>query len=249
MGEPQRDPAGFGYSYSDFTGGWGGVLPCLAALHYRNLTGKGQWIDAGQLEPLCALMGPGLLDYSVNKRGAHRLGNRLPWGISAPHGCYRCQGDDRWCVISVFNDAEWQGFCRALGNPPWTRDEKFATALARSQHQDELDSLVEEWTGKHTPEQVMETLQKEGVAAGVVQTSQDLVEKDPQLRHRGFWQYNEHPEIGHIGYEGVTFKLSETPGKVRGPAPLHGQHNSFVLGELLGMSEKEIKDYAAAGII
>jgi len=94
-GFPDRDPVGFGYSYSDFTGGWGGVIPVLAALHHRNKTGEGQWIDAGQLLPLVSLMGPGLLDYSVNQRGATRLGNRLPWGYGAPHGAYPCQGDHR----------------------------------------------------------------------------------------------------------------------------------------------------------
>ena len=246
-GSPERDPVGFGYSYSDFTGGWGGVIPVLAALHHRNKTGEGQWIDAGQLMPLIALMGPGLLDYSVNKRGATRLGNRLPWGYGAPHGAYPCRGDDRWCVISVFNDKEWQGFCEATGNPAWTRDEKFSTVMSRAENADELDRLVAEWTIQRTDQQVMEVMQEHGVAAGVVQNSQDLIERDPQMKHRGFFVYLEHPELGVVGHEGITFKLSETPGKLR-RAPLYGEHNEYVYGELLGMSEEELEHYTAEGV-
>lgn len=241
-GFPDRAPVGFGYSYSDFTGGWGGVIPVLAALHHRNKTGEGQWIDAGQLLPLIALMGPGLLDYSVNKRGATRLGNRLSWGYGAPHGAYPCQGDDRWCVISVFNDKEWKGFCEAIGNPAWTIDKKFSTAMSRVENMDELDRLVAEWTEERIDQEVMEVMQKHGVAAGVVQNSQDLIERDPQMRHRGFFVYLEHPEMGTVGYEGVSFKLSETPGKLR-RAPLFGEHNDYVYGEILGMSKEEIEHY------
>jgi len=246
-GFPDRDPVGFGYSYSDFTGGWGGVIPVLAALHHRNKTGEGQWIDAGQLLPLIALMGPGLLDYSVNKRGATRLGNRLPWGYGAPHGAYPCQGDDRWCVISVFNDKEWKGFCEAIGNPAWTIDKKFSTAMSRVENMDELDRLVAEWTEERTDQEVMEVMQKHGVAAGVLQNSQDLIERDPQMQHRGFFVYLEHPEMGTVGYEGVSFKLSETPGKLR-RAPLFGEHNDYVYGEILGMSKEEIEHYTTEGV-
>jgi len=246
-GVPDSNPVGFGYSYSDFTGGWGGVIPVLAALHHRNKTGEGQWIDAGQLLPLIALMGPGLLDYSVNKRGATRLGNRLPWGYGAPHGAYPCQGDDRWCVISVFNDKEWKGFCEAIGNPAWTIDKKFSTAMSRVENMDELDRLVAEWTAERTDQEVMEVMQKYGVAAGVVQNSQDLIERDPQMQHRGFFVYLEHPEMGTVGYEGVTFKLSETPGKLR-RAPLFGEHNDYVYGDILGMSKEEIEHYTTEGV-
>ncbi|MDY6843591.1 MAG: CoA transferase [Thermodesulfobacteriota bacterium] len=248
MGTPDRDPVGFGFSYSDFTGGWAGVLAILQALHYRKRTGQGQWVDVSQLETLCALMGPGMLDYSVNKRDATRMGNRLPWGNAAPHGAYRCKGDDRWCVISVFNDTQWRSFCRAIGNPEWTKEEKFSTVISRSENADELDRFVEKWTIQYTDKEVMETLQKAGIAAGRVQNSKDLVEDDPQIQHRDFFQEIEHPEIGRVGYEGVSFKLSDTPGYPHGPAPLLGRHNDIVFGEFLGMSKEEIEHYKAEGV-
>jgi benzylsuccinate CoA-transferase BbsF subunit len=142
----------------------------------------------------------------------------------------------------VFNDKEWKGFCEAIGNPSWTRDQKFSTAMSRAENMDELDRLVTEWTAERTDQEVMEVMQKHGVAAGVIQNSQDLIERDPQMQHRGFFVYLEHPEMGTVGYEGVSFKLSETPGKLR-RAPLFGEHNDYVYGEILGMSNEEIEHY------
>jgi len=246
---PDHEPAGFGYSYSDYTGGWPAQYAILAALHRRHKTGKGLFIDLSQMEALCALLGPSMLDYSVNKRAAQPTGNRLPHRSAAPHGAYRCQGEDRWCVISVFNENEWHAFCQAIGNPAWTKDEKFSTLLARTEHMDELDRLIEEWTTKRTAEEVMETLQRAGVAAGVVQNSRDLFESDPQLKHYQFFKEMEHPVIGRVAYENVPFKLSETPGELRRPAPRLGEHNEYVFGELLNMSKEEIAKYMEEGVI
>lgn len=246
---PDHEPAGFGYSYSDYSGGWPTQFAILAALHRRRRTGKGLFIDVSQMEALCILYGAGMLDYSVNKRAAKPTGNRLPHRAAVPHGAYRCRGKDRWCVISVFSEQEWQAFCKALGNPPWTRDERFATLLARSANVDELDRLVEEWTIKRTPEQVMRIMQRAGVAAGVVQNSRDLFERDPQLKHHQFFAEMEHPVIGRVAYENVPFKLSQTPAQLRRPAPLLGEHNDYVFGELLSMSQEEIAKYTEEGVI
>ncbi|MBW1710477.1 MAG: CoA transferase [Deltaproteobacteria bacterium] len=242
-GFPDRDPVGPGFSYSDFAGGWAGVLACLHALHYKNRTGKGQWVDVSQLEGLCVLMGPGFLDFSVNKRIPERMGNRHPFRKAAPHGAYRCEGEDKWCAITVFTEDEWQGFCRALKNPPWTREERFSTMTGRIENMEALDQLVEEWTNVRSAQEVMELLQREGVPAGVVQEAPDLVDKDPQLRHRGFWVELDHPELGIRKHEGVSFTFTKTPGRLKRPAPLLGEHNDYVFGEILGMTPEEIKKY------
>ncbi|MBI4216668.1 MAG: CoA transferase [Chloroflexi bacterium] len=248
-GFPWRDPVGFGYSYSDYTGGWAGALAMLQALHYRRRTGQGQFVDLSQLEALLPMLGVGLMDLTVNGRQATRAGNRLPGQPAAPHGAYRCRGDDQWCVIAVFTPAEWEAFCRALGNPPWAVDPKFASVTARVQHQDELDRLVEEWTGQRTPDQVMEHLQSHGVAAAAVREAPDLIDRDPQLREFGFWVEADHPELGRRLYEGMPFKLSETPGAVRRGSPLLGEHNDLVFGELLGLSPEEIAGLKKAEVI
>ena len=105
--------------------------------------------------------------------------------VAAPHNVYRCKGENRWCAIAVATEEEWRGLKKALGNPTWAEDKKFAALSGRLQNKDELDRLMTGWTQKYTAEEVMSLLQKNGVAAGIVQDAADLA-KDPQLKARGF---------------------------------------------------------------
>ena len=156
--------------------------------------------------------------------------------------------DDRWCAIGVFSDDEWRGFKRALGNPPWAEDKRFATLSGRLENADELDKLVERWTREHTAEEVMALLQREGVAAGVVQDASDLA-SDPQLKARDFFIELDHPELGRTISDATPIKLSDTPARYSRAAPVAGQDNEYVYGELLGMSEDEIAELRQQGII
>jgi len=162
---------------------------------------------------------------------------------AAPHGAYRCRQEDRWCVIAVCCDAQWKSFCQVIGNPEWTQEAKFATFEARKENEEELDRLIGEWTIDHSPKEVMEMMQQAGVAAGIVSTGEDIMEHDPQLKHRNFYQRLQHPEIGEGEYRGVTpsFILSKCPWKIN-RAPLMGEHNEVVLKEILGMSDEEIQE-------
>jgi len=204
---PGKPPIGLGYSYADHVAGLVAALALLGAMEYRQRTGEGQYIDLSQVEAMSSLLGSAILDYTVSGRQVEPLGNSSLQ--VAPHGVYRCRGDDRWCAIAVFSDEEWQGFCRALGNPPWTGDERFATLPGRLENADELDRLVEAWTREHTAEEVMTWLQEQGVVAGVVQAASDLT-SDPQLRARGFFIELDHPELGKTISDGTPIKLSDT---------------------------------------
>ncbi len=113
---------------------------------------------------------------------------------------------------------------------------------------EELDGLVEEWTIKRSPEEVMSMMQAAGVAAGVVQTGEDLLEHDPQLKHRQFFQELDHPEIGKHRAQGPSFVLSKSPGEVR-RAPLLGEHSEYLLKEILGMSDDEIAELVIEGAL
>ena len=154
----------------------------------------------------------------------------------APHGYYRCKGDDLWVGIAVSSDAEWEQFSEAIGNPPWAKEDRFADSLSRWQNQDELDKLVEEWTIQHDHYQVMNTLQRAGVAAGAVLTSSELL-TDPHLKERGTFQGVDRAIMGTHPYPVPTapMKLSRSPIGIRRPAPLLGEHNEYVLGELLSL--------------
>ena len=244
-GYPHGYPLGTSVNYPDF------VIPMfvasviLSALLYRRRTGQGQCIDLSQYQAMVTTLGPLIMDYLVNGREQSRTGGRSP--VAAPHGVYPCKGEDRWCVIAVFTDAEWQALCQVMGQPPWTQEARFRTVLGRLQHVEELDALLATWTRQHMPEEVMHSLQKAGVAAGVVQNAQDLIERDPQLRHRGHYRLLDHPVTGPTLYMGPAFTLTATPARMR-PAPCLGQHNAYVYGELLGMSTAEIEAYTQEGI-
>ncbi len=244
-GWPDRGPADLG-AYTDYIAPRFNALAILAALSHRQRTGKGQYIDMSQYEDGIGFMAPLILDNVVNQRVARRMGNRYP--DAAPHGAYRCRGDDRWCTIAVFTDEEWKSFDKVIGNPAWTNDSKFTTLLARKENEEELDSLVEEWTINYSPEEVMTMMQVVGVAAGVVETGEDLLEHDPQLRHRHLYWELEHPEVGKYRAAGPSFVLSKSPCELR-RAPLLGEHNEYALREILGMSEEEIAELVIEGVV
>ncbi|MBI5442655.1 MAG: CoA transferase, partial [Deltaproteobacteria bacterium] len=151
----------------------------LAALHYRQRTGKGQYIELPQLESSLAWMDTTLLDYTANGRVAARTGNRSAHG--APHGAFPCLGEDRWCAIAVLSEEQWRAFGEALGSPAWTRESRFSTLAGRKANEDELERLVSQWTEGRTAEDVMRQLQAKGVPAGVCQTGEDLMSRDEHV--------------------------------------------------------------------
>ncbi len=243
---PGKPPTGLGFSYADHIAGLMAALALLGALEYRRKTGEGQFIDVSQVEAMAYLLGNTILEYTVNGKPPEPVGNRS--SEAAPYGVYRCRGNDCWCAIAVFSDEEWQRFKHALANPPWTEDSRFANLSRRLENTAELDRLVEEWTIEHTPQEVMALLQKEGVAAGVVQNASDLA-NDPQLKARGFFVELDHPELGKTISDAVPIKMSDTPAKYSRAAPILGQDNDYVYGELLGMSEDDMVGLRERGVI
>ncbi len=245
-GWPDREPVGPAGPYTDFVAPHFNTFALLAALDYRRRTGKGQYLDFAQYENGVHFMAPLVLDYCVNKRVASRIGNRYP--NAAPHGAYRCQGDDRWCAIAVFTDEEWYSFCNVIGNPAWTKDTRFSTLLKRKKNEDELDRLVEAWTSNHTAEEVMTLMQESGVAAGLLENAEDLQEHDPQLKHRNFYRKLEHPVTGKMTAPRDVFIASKAECELK-RAPLLGEHTEYVVKEILGMSESEYSALKADGVL
>lgn len=220
----------------------------MAALHYRSRTGFGQAIEVRQHEAVVNFMGSVFMDQTINGPSEVRTGSRSPAG--APHGVYRCAGDDRWCAISVLNDAQWQGFCGAAGLDSLVDDPRFATLLARKASEDELDRLVTGWTSCLPPETVMHRLQQVGVPAGVVQNVRDLLEGDPHLAARGFYTWLDRPDGGgRFPVEGVAPRFSAVPTGVQRPAPVLGQDNDYVLQHLLGLSEEAVNQFIIEGVL
>jgi benzylsuccinate CoA-transferase BbsF subunit len=224
--------------HPDFMGGVTGAFGVVLALLQRKKTGRGQWIDSAQVEIGASLLGPRYLEYSVNKRDPRPEGNRSL--IAAPYGPYQCKGDDRWCVISVYTEAEWERFAALLEKSGLRRHEKFATHLGRVRHKQELDQWVTSWTSRHDPYEVMEAVQAIGIGAAVVQDVEDQFKHDPQYAATGFLVRMTEPEAGEVVTEGVPIRLSETPGQVRGLAPLMGEHTHEIARNVLGLSDADI---------
>ncbi|MDI6858477.1 MAG: CoA transferase [Dehalococcoidia bacterium] len=218
----------------------------LAALHYRKRTGKGQYIDLSSAEAVSALMGDVFLDYSMNRRVPPRMGNRSKF--MAPHGCYRSKGENQWVSIAVGSDEEWRALCETIGDKRLKEDERFADCLSRWQNQDALDAVIGEWTSAHDQHEIVETLQKAGVAAMPVYDGPSLVQ-DEQVKARGTLTPVEHPLMGEKMVVAPMWRLSKTPAEIRRHGPLLGQDNEYVLGELVGMSKEEIEKLAEEQVV
>jgi crotonobetainyl-CoA:carnitine CoA-transferase CaiB-like acyl-CoA transferase len=253
MAEPDGTPAGYGYSYADMCGGYTGALAALVALWNRRRTGRGQFVDLSQLEAVASVIGPSLLDISVNGRTQPAPGYNSQEGPAAPHGVYRCRAldgdDDRWVAISVRTGPEWRRFVTAIGSPEWATEQKFRTLYLRMQNSAELDANVSRWTAERSAEDAMATLQRAGIAAGVVENGVDLCERDPQLKERGFWPAVSTEKGPPTHVTGVPFKLSGVSGKVSRIAPEVGEDFDYVLGELLGLGKAQRDELVAGGAV
>ena len=248
-----RPPAGWGYSYMDWSGAYYCALTMLCAIYYKKRTGKGQYIDCSQVEPGIYMTGTALLDAMINKRSSQRTGNRSPNTPAAPHGAYRCTGDDRWIAIAVTNEEEWRAFVQVMGQPDWALDARFTSLAARIVNQDELDQLVTEWTHDKDAFALQDQLQPAGVPAGVCQTAQDRLERDPQLKHLEWLIPLPHSEIGTWPVKDVPFHFTKATVNQGGPteraAPCYGEDSDYVYGELLQLSQEERDELVKEGVI
>ncbi|HUO04369.1 MAG TPA: CoA transferase [Candidatus Binataceae bacterium] len=253
MTEPDGTPAGYGYSYADMCGGYTGALAALIALYHRERTGRGQFIDLAQFEAVTAVIGPALMDISVNGRTQSPPGYNSQEGPSAPHGVYKCKADgtddDRWLAISVRTEAEWRRFVEAIGSPVWTGDPKFRTLYLRMQNHADLDAHVSQWTTSQRAEDAMMSLQKMKVAAGLVENGVDMCAHDPQFAARGFWPEVANSRGGSTNVTGIPFKLSSSSGRVRTIGPEVGENFDYVMGELLGIGKAERDALIAEGAV
>ena len=216
-----------------------GAIAAIAALLYKRRTGKGQYIELSQLECNLPFLSPVILDYVINGRLHTRAGNSSP--CAAPHGVYKCKGEDRWCAIAIFTEEQWNGFCLVMKNPSWTNEERFSTLEKRRKNEAELTELIEKWTCNRTPQEIMHLLQSHGVPAGIVADMKDLYQ-DPQLLYREHFLKVKHPEIGEHSICNNGFRLSRVFTDVKS-APCLGEHNEFIYKEQIGLNEEEYIKY------
>jgi len=246
MGFPGRAPTGIAPLYSDFSTPYFAVSALMAALHHRERTGEGQFIELAQMEATVNLLGTDILEYTANGDLPPRPGNRSR--DYCPHGAYRCAGEDRWCAIAVASDEDWRLLCAAIDRPELAADERFASAEARRAHEDAIDDVITAWTRDRDAWDVMRTLQGAGVIAGVVEDLEDMVTRDPGLSTRHLLAV-ERPG------EGFTFTTHAQPSRMDGEtpplrrAPYLGEHNEEVYKGLLGLSAERFVELLAEQVI
>lgn len=235
-----------GGTWPDYTIGTYSPFTILSALYHRKKTGQGMHIDYSMCEGVITMIPEAVMDYTLNGRVTTPRSNRDE--MMAPHGIYKCSGDDKWVAIAVGSDEEWREFCRASGHEDWLREEKYGDLYGRQKNSGELDRLIEEWTKDKTAQEVASLLQSAGIAAGPVEKA-DTVVYDEHLRAREQFVEIVHPEVGPKLMPALPLKLSNVPRPKYESAPLIGEHNEYVFEELLGLSRDDVLQLMEENVI
>jgi crotonobetainyl-CoA:carnitine CoA-transferase CaiB-like acyl-CoA transferase len=252
-GLPDREPAGWGYSYMDHHGGNFQAMAMQAALIRRARTGEGIWIDMACTEAGASMLGPVVLDYTVNGRGLRRTGrphsSRSDSPLMVPHNIYPAAGEDDWVAIAVRDDDEWRRLAGVIGES-WAADAALTELAERARREDELDRLLGDWTNRQDRDELVARAREAGVLAAPITRPEERIDDDPFLAEEwGLWPAVTHPEIGTVRVEGLPVHLSETDWEISMPCPTLGQHNDEVFGGLLGLNGEELARLRADGVI
>ena len=245
-GYPETHPRIMGGLIPDAFTGCYCVLAVLEALYHRSRTGEGQFVEVSMTEALTGMIPEAVMEYSLTGREQPRTGNRN--GRKAPHNVFRCLGEEKWVAVSVETDAQFRALAQAAGNPGWAGDARFATPSARLEHQDALETLLQQWTAGQDVAEVVATLQAAGVPAAPVSDSAEVL-SDPHLAERGFVARVEHPAAGVRPVLSLPWAADGRRVDDLRPAPTFGQHNQWVLKELLQLPHEEYERLVSSGAI
>ena len=241
----EEQPYRSSYFYADPVTACHATVAILAALSYRQRTGKGQYIDLSLQENGMCFFPEAFMEYTVTGETAKRRGNRH-WG-AALQGCYPSLGDDMWMVLCIRDDDDWRRFQDAVGDER-LGDPRFGGAEGRLAAHDELDGMIADWTRQYDHHEASAILQRARVPAAPVLANWEMV-SNLHFNERGFYITYPHQEMGVFPYPGFPWKFSRTPGSVRKAAPLLGEHNRLVLRDYLGLSEERYEELCRRRII
>jgi crotonobetainyl-CoA:carnitine CoA-transferase CaiB-like acyl-CoA transferase len=203
-------------------------------------------------EAAAALLGPCVLDYTVNGRPMRRRGspnsNRDCSGTMAPHGIYRTLGDDNWIALSCRNDGEWAVLADEI-DEPWSASDKLKSLAGRVALHDVLDAEIDRWTSDQDRFELAARLQALGVPAAAVERPSERIDHDPATAAWGLWPVVEHGAMGEVRVDGLPVHLSETDWVIERAAPLLGADNDYVFGEILGLTTAEIGKLREDGVV
>lgn len=245
-GFPDRPPTRIGISIGDSLAAMFATIGALSALHYREMTGRGQVVDAAITESVFAMMESAAAEYGRTGAIRERAGNVLP--KVAPSNVYPTSGGG-YLVIGANQDNVFKRLTEVMERPELATDPRYANHTARGENQAELDEIIAAWTVQFDKTELWEMLNAAGVPAGPIYSIADIM-RDPQFLARGMIQHVEDSEIGEIEMPGIVPKLSETPGGIRWSGPAEpGTHNREIYGELLHIDDVELARLYDEGVI
>ena len=251
-GQPDMPPAGWGYSYMDHHGGNMMAVAILAGLVHRTRTGEGQWIDMACTEAGATLLGPTVLDHSVNGRPARRAGmpdsNHSQHPAMAPHGIYPADAFDDWVAIACRDDRDWRALAGVIAEP-WADDERFSSRDGRMAAQDDLDAGIARWTSAINRDAAVAAIRAVGVPCSPVQRPNERIDDDANTEAWGLWPEVTHREMGTVRVDGIPAHFSETDWSIERSAPCLGQDNEAVYGGILGLGSAEIAELTEEGVL
>lgn len=243
VGYQGEAPAGMNVRYADSTFGTAAAYAAVVALLHRRRTGVGQYIDVSAVETMTSMIGDAVMNYTVNGQVSGCDGNRHAEMV--PHGVFPCQNGE-WLALAVSSDREWGAVAEAMGRPELAQSAEFRSSADRKANEDELERLVSAWTAGRDAAALEASLQARGVAATKSQSSLDLI-ADPHLWMRGFYQEVTDQEGRGRSIVGPSWKMTHMAA-ITHDAPSLGQHNAYVLGDILGLSAEQQQKLAEEGI-
>ncbi len=241
-GEEDGPPVKVGVAVADICAGMFAAFGILAALRVRERTGRGQWVDASLLDGQVAWLTYAAANYFATGQDPVRMGSAHP--NLCPYQAFQTQ--DGYLNVAVGSEAIWKRFCEVI-DPRLADDERFRANADRVRHRNELVPLLEARFRQRPTREWVQILEAAGVPCGPIYTVSQVFQ-DPQTLHRQMRVELDHPKAGRITVTGVPIKFSDTPGSVRTPPPLLGQHTRPVLWEL-GYSEEEVEELQRLGVV
>jgi formyl-CoA transferase len=236
VGSPDRPPSRTGISIGDALAGTFAAYGAVMAIHARERTGRGQVVDSAIYEAVLAMMESLIPEYTVGGYTRERTGAVLP--NVAPSNVYPTAGEEQ-ILVAANQDTVFRRLAEVMGRPELADDARFATHAARGAHQEELDTLVAEWTATVPADTLLARLEERGVPAGRMYRARDMLD-DPHFAARQAIVSVAHPELGSLQMQNVAPRLSDTPGEVRTPGPKLGEHNDEIYRDLLGLGDSQL---------
>jgi benzylsuccinate CoA-transferase BbsF subunit len=238
-------PIGSQTVFPDYVSGVLCAIIIISGVLHRDRHKKGAFIDLAQSEATAFMIGPSLMEATASGVDPQPIGNASP--AAAPHDCYPCKGEDRWCVIAADNEEQWTALAKVLGSDA-ANDSRFRTLSDRLKHRDDLNAIISRWTKGQDSFAVMNRLQAVGVPAGVVQTGEDLT-NDPQLKARGFIVAVDNPRLGRVILPNFPLQFTNAKLTRRWEFPVLGKDTETVLRDVVGYSEETTRQLRSDGVL